>query len=490
MAGNVKGNMDRQGNRAAFTMRAAAGHTKPRSSSSSKGRFFSMMGLKIPSTENSHRICPPAKASLARERNGPAQPSPSIRRRASSLGLGITDRPAIPTRTSSKLQTIDKKDRNVLEPLVEHVEDVTSGRNAVRSGSDGHPVVSTRTLTLPGTTGDPSSKNSPRTDVTKTKRVEASDGAEHKVEGQPSPMTQKSDLLSTRPAIRKTKSLTKPKAESSVEAQASMEVAEEPLLIPKTQNKAPSTASRAQTPTSEHLARLGPLANFIPVSTPNPLHPPLRPPSPLPPPTTITLSKSPKNATKVKFGDTTIHTVAVHPGWHLKPIGPKRFKTRSGLSYIYAPADPLAAKKKRVIVEFPVIGLGKGMVGAVKLRRHKERQAAMARYWLRTEKEEQAEREEMRRRAEGSVRRYTEEEGPSSGIDSIEGVPGQEKGLENSGVDGEQSEGNRRRLKADDGGIGPATSGVPRLKTYLDELTAFLIVVLDREPIMAGASGE
>jgi hypothetical protein len=130
---------------------------------------------------------------------------------------------------------------------------------------------------------------------------------------------------------------------------------------------------------------------------------PCPPPSPLSPPITLPILKKPKGAKCVKFGDTTIHTVEVHPGRHLTPIGPKQFKTKSGLTYLNPPADP--KKGRKVVVEFPP-----GKVG--RLRRHRERQAAMERYWLRTEEEEKAEREEATRRAEEEMGRYREE--PSS----------------------------------------------------------------------------
>jgi hypothetical protein len=181
-----------------------------------------------------------------------------------------------------------------------------------------------------------------------------------------------------------------------------------PPIKPKASpRKAPCTP-RAQTPKPEHLAMLGPLANFIPnpTSISFPIPPP---PSPPLPPTIIPLSTSPKNASRVRFGDTTIHTytITVNLGRHLTPIGPNQFKTRSGLSYIHPSTYSLEKKPKmglRIIDLFP-----SGKVGA-KQRRHRERQAAMRRYWLRVEKEEKSEREECVKKAEGVVERYAKEQ--------------------------------------------------------------------------------
>lgn len=102
-------------------------------------------------------------------------------------------------------------------------------------------------------------------------------------------------------------------------------------------------------------------------------------------PTIMPISKKPNGAKCVRFSDTIIHTVGLYPSRHLTPMGPKQFKRRSGLSYLNPPTDP--KKPRKVVVKFPP-----GKAGG--LRRHREPQAAMARYWLRTEEEEAAERAE------------------------------------------------------------------------------------------------
>ncbi|RKU44414.1 hypothetical protein DL546_006270 [Coniochaeta pulveracea] len=180
-----------------------------------------------------------------------------------------------------------------------------------------------------------------------------------------------------------------------------------PPMVPIGASRKAPSPPRAQTPRREHLAILGPLAHFIPnpASISFPIPPP---PSPPLPPTIIPLQKSPKNATRVRFGDTTVHTytITINLGRHLTPIGPNQFKTRSGLSYLH-PSTPSLGKKPRMglrIIDF----FPSGKLGA-KQRRHRERQAAMRRYWLRIEEEEKLEREECVRKAEGVVERYAKE---------------------------------------------------------------------------------
>ncbi|KAL1876578.1 hypothetical protein VTK73DRAFT_9242 [Phialemonium thermophilum] len=102
--------------------------------------------------------------------------------------------------------------------------------------------------------------------------------------------------------------------------------------------------------------------------------------------------------TSVRFGGTTVHHVEIGPGRHLHPIT-RGHRTRSGLSYINAPAEK---KGNKVVVKFPP-----GKEG--KLRRHRERQAAMARYWLRTEQEEAEWRAEATRAAEREALEYCKE---------------------------------------------------------------------------------
>lgn len=100
----------------------------------------------------------------------------------------------------------------------------------------------------------------------------------------------------------------------------------------------------------------------------------------------------------VRFGATTVHHVQIAPGQHLYPTRLSH-RTKSGLTYLNPPGDKGHPK---VTVEFPA---GKGS----KLRRHRERQAAMERYWLRTEEEEAEWRAQATRIAEEESAEYRKE---------------------------------------------------------------------------------
>ncbi|KAK4148016.1 uncharacterized protein C8A04DRAFT_23808 [Dichotomopilus funicola] len=118
------------------------------------------------------------------------------------------------------------------------------------------------------------------------------------------------------------------------------------------------------------------------------------PPSTTPPPSPpITRPMSP--GTTVRFAKATIHRVEVGPGRRFMPV--KR-KSKSTLTYI-SPLDPGTQR-----------GAPKTMLQSpTKLRRHQENQAAMGRYWLRTEEEEAQWRAEAEKRAEEEAERYRNE---------------------------------------------------------------------------------
>ncbi|KAL2261911.1 hypothetical protein VTK26DRAFT_3004 [Humicola hyalothermophila] len=100
----------------------------------------------------------------------------------------------------------------------------------------------------------------------------------------------------------------------------------------------------------------------------------------------------------VRFAKATIHRVEVGPGRRFLPV--KR-KSKSTLTYI-SPLDPGTQK-----------GAPKTMFQSpTKMRRHQENQAAMGRYWLRTEEEEAQWRADAERRAAEEAERYRNE--PSS----------------------------------------------------------------------------
>ncbi|KAL2023772.1 hypothetical protein VTK56DRAFT_1039 [Thermocarpiscus australiensis] len=97
----------------------------------------------------------------------------------------------------------------------------------------------------------------------------------------------------------------------------------------------------------------------------------------------------------VRFAKATIHRVEVGPGRRFLPV--KR-KSKSTLTYI-SPLDPGTQQSApKTMLQSPT-----------KLRRHQENQAAMGRYWLRTEEEEAQWRAEAERRAAEEAERYRNE---------------------------------------------------------------------------------
>ncbi|KAK1760590.1 hypothetical protein QBC47DRAFT_355759 [Echria macrotheca] len=104
----------------------------------------------------------------------------------------------------------------------------------------------------------------------------------------------------------------------------------------------------------------------------------------------------------VRFAKATIHRVDVGPGRRFAPV--KR-RSKSTMTYI-APLDPVSNVPKF------------SLQSPTKLRRHQENQAAMGRYWLRTEEEEAQMRAEAERRAAEEAERYRAE--PSSPIASAD----------------------------------------------------------------------
>ncbi|KAK3685779.1 hypothetical protein B0T22DRAFT_230239 [Podospora appendiculata] len=97
----------------------------------------------------------------------------------------------------------------------------------------------------------------------------------------------------------------------------------------------------------------------------------------------------------VRFAKATIHRVEVGPGRRFIPV--KR-KSKSTITYI-APLDPGTQKPAP-----------KNLLGSpTKLRRHQENQAAMGRYWLRTEEEEAQWRAEAAQKAAEEAARYRAE---------------------------------------------------------------------------------
>ncbi|EGO60267.1 hypothetical protein NEUTE1DRAFT_75157 [Neurospora tetrasperma FGSC 2508] len=97
----------------------------------------------------------------------------------------------------------------------------------------------------------------------------------------------------------------------------------------------------------------------------------------------------------VRFATATVHRVEVGPGRRFLPV--KR-KSKSTVTYISRFDDENSLKKN--------------LTSPTKQRRHRANQAAMGRYWQRTEEEEALEREEARKRAEQEAEQYRAE--PSS----------------------------------------------------------------------------
>ncbi|KAK3328336.1 hypothetical protein B0T19DRAFT_187724 [Cercophora scortea] len=158
----------------------------------------------------------------------------------------------------------------------------------------------------------------------------------------------------------------------------------------------PPTDSLDQQLNSPELPPLSPLLS--PVSPFQPAFPDLTtsPSSPAlesPPNSPILRPMSP--GATVRFAKATIHRVEVGPGRRFIPV--KR-KSKSTITYI-APLDPGTQKPA------PQKLLG----SPTKLRRHQENQAAMGRYWLRTEEEEAQWRAEAAQKAAEEAARYRAE---------------------------------------------------------------------------------
>ncbi|KAK4138851.1 hypothetical protein BT67DRAFT_446856 [Trichocladium antarcticum] len=143
----------------------------------------------------------------------------------------------------------------------------------------------------------------------------------------------------------------------------------------------------AKEPISASLPSPSPSPMFVSM-TPN--SPPASPPD-SPPMSPIQRPLSPG----VRFAKATIHRVEVGPGRRFLPV--KR-KSKSTLTYI-SPLDPGSQKSApKTMLQSPT-----------KMRRHQENQAAMGRYWMRTEEEEAQWRAEAGRRAEEEAERYRNE---------------------------------------------------------------------------------
>ena len=136
-----------------------------------------------------------------------------------------------------------------------------------------------------------------------------------------------------------------------------------------------------------------------------------RPGSPSPP-ASPSIPRPMSPGTTVRFAKATIHRVEViGPGRRLLPV--KR-KSKSTLTYI-SPLDPGAPQQQKKGGGSPNLLLPKTTLQSpTKLRRHQENQAAMGRYWLRTEEEEAQWRAEAERRAREEAERYRNE--PSSPV--------------------------------------------------------------------------
>lgn len=97
----------------------------------------------------------------------------------------------------------------------------------------------------------------------------------------------------------------------------------------------------------------------------------------------------------VRFAKATIHRVDVGPGRRFAPV--KR-RSKSTVTYL-SPLDPVSQQNTPKL----------GIQSPTKLRRHQENQAAMGRYWQRTEEEEAQWRAEAERRAAQEAERYRAE---------------------------------------------------------------------------------
>ncbi|KAK4104587.1 hypothetical protein N658DRAFT_541657 [Parathielavia hyrcaniae] len=153
---------------------------------------------------------------------------------------------------------------------------------------------------------------------------------------------------------------------------------------------------------------------------PSPSIQPSSPSSSFPPSSPIQQPPSP-GATTVRFAKATIHRVEVLGGANRRLLPVKR-KSKSTLTYL-SPLDPGVPHNHSNSFNSSRRGWGSGGGGGggviqlpktmlqnpVKLRRHQENQAAMGRYWLRTEEEEAQWRADAERRAAEDRERYRKE---------------------------------------------------------------------------------
>ncbi|KAK4121386.1 hypothetical protein N657DRAFT_127740 [Parathielavia appendiculata] len=152
------------------------------------------------------------------------------------------------------------------------------------------------------------------------------------------------------------------------------------LVSPETGEPTSPSPSPSPLPSS---AVLGTLPPDSPAGSP-PMSPVQRPMSP---------------GATVRFAKATIHRVEVIGGAGRRRLLPVKRKSKSTLTYL-SPLDPGAHKSAvpKTMLQNPI-----------KLRRHQENQAAMGRYWLRTEEEEAQWRAEAERRAAEEAERYRNE---------------------------------------------------------------------------------
>lgn len=234
-----------------------------------------------------------------------------------------------------------------------------------------------------------------------------------------------------------------------------------------------------------------------------------------PPPTVRSIAKKPKGAERVRFGVETTHTIEVYPGRNLRPLSSANFGTRSGLSYLglgpglvfaadyYEKAGNKKVESKKVDnkkadntrtgpVELPATKIGMKAENkkpddkkadnsnsnnstramgplefpatkiGMKLRRRRHRQAAVARYWMRVEEEEAAERARATARAEEEADRYSREpaspgfEGTDPVVDcgvevAVRATEGGGTGVENDGAESSPGEDQVRELAVPEG---------------------------------------
>ncbi|KAL1838466.1 hypothetical protein VTJ49DRAFT_2634 [Mycothermus thermophilus] len=121
----------------------------------------------------------------------------------------------------------------------------------------------------------------------------------------------------------------------------------------------------------------------------------------------------------VRFAKATIHHVEVGPGRRFLPV---RRKSKSTVTYI-GPHDPVAQPAvPKTLLQSPT-----------KMRRHQENQAAMGRYWMRTEEEEAELRKEAERRAQEEAERYRNEPASPLPLSAILTTATTERSLDKEG---------------------------------------------------------